>query len=110
MAITPITLSRIEWLQSRSGSLANPTDLPQDRFTQGQAQPVQSETVQSLSSAPKPQVLNNPTYVPMEAGQVGLPFAQPMEQGQVELNQVPHLIAGLRATGDQPAVTAVLGG
>ena len=87
MAITPITLSRIEWLQSRGGSVANPSNLPQDRFTQGQAQPVQSETVESLSSVPpKPQVLNNPTYVPMEAGQVGLPFAQPMEQGQVAVS------------------------
>jgi alpha,alpha-trehalase len=49
-----------------------------------------------------------PTYVPMEAGQVGLPFAQPMEQGRVEFNQLHHLMAGLKACGDQPAASAVL--
>ena len=59
------------------------------------------------SKASEPKLATN-TYLALEPGQIGLPYAQPMEQGHVELNQLPHLVAGLRASGDQPTATAVL--
>ena len=93
LAINPTTLNRLKWLQAQPEK--SPELPPRDQFIRS-------------TDFPPPGMLQQNTYVPLQAGQVGLPYAQPMEQGHVELNQLPHLISGLRASGDQPTATAVL--
>ena len=121
IAITPQTLNRLEWLQSRRGSIPGASPLPQDQFVSAAplapAAPVtpaepyvaaSPATSLEMFTAPQGSALGTPTYLPIEAGRVGLPFAQPLEHGHVELNELPHLMAGLRAAGDQQTATAVL--
>lgn len=95
----PPALSRLQWLQARPHQ---GTEQPRDLFTPTAGAP----RLDGRDELAAP--LEQKSYLPMQPGQVGLPYAQPMEQGHVEFNQLPHLLAGLRAKGDQPTATAVL--
>lgn len=105
-AINPTTLSRLEWLQARPGKAPDRASLPHDQFVLSQTPKFDGHD--KVGGSAETTRLPKNTYVPLQAGQIGLPYAQPMEQRLVELNQVPHLIAGLQAQGDQPTATAVL--
>lgn len=109
LTIRSVHARKLEWLQAGPGTRADLGKLPQDQFLAGGLGAAPSQESVTKSSAPSSAPTLLPlTYVPEAPGQVGVPFAQPMEHGKVEFNALPHLVAGLKASGDQVGVTSVL--
>jgi len=105
-------LQRLEWHSTFSAARPK-AEVPQDRYI-SQTGPLPSVNPPTELRLEQPRVRHQQTeflplsYTPEAPGQVGMPFAQPMEQGRIEFNNVPHLVAGMRAAGDQVGVTSVL--